>query len=403
MNISTFIARRYLFAKKSRNIINLISFISLFGLFVSSAALIIILSGFNGIQQYVEQMYGRHSPDIYIEPLKGKIINKDHPIFEKIRVNNNIKYFSKVIEETALLKFEDKWTSAIIKGLESNVYKTEKWEESIIEGQGSLYFRGLPTIILGYGIQNQLQAPIDLNFLNEIKVYSLPRNKRISIQNKNTFNNKSLIFGGVFSINPDQDQTYAIVDYKTANDIFEMNNCAHSVELYLHQNSNISDFKNYIGEFSEEFKIITHEEKNKLIYAANDAEKWMVLAVLTFILILSSFTIIASITMLIIDKKKDINTLIALGSKYNSIKNIFFKEGLFISLIGSVSGLVIGVFICWLQINFQLIKLENAAIDYWPVVIKTTDIFMLLGILFFCGFIAAYLPSKILMKRIIKV
>ena len=403
MNISTFIAKRYLFAKKSRNIINLISFISLFGLFVSSAALIIILSGFNGIQQYVEQMYGRHSPDIYIEPLKGKIINKDHPIFEKIRGNNNIKYFSKVIEETALLKFEDKWTSAIIKGLESSVYKAEKWEESIIEGQGSLYFRGLPTILLGYGIQNQLQAPIDLNFLNEIKVYSLPRNKRISIQNKNTFNNKSLIFGGVFSINPDQDQTYAIVDYKTANDIFEMNNSAHSIELYLHQNSNISDFKNYVGEFSEEFKIITHEEKNKLIYAANDAEKWMVLAVLTFILILSSFTIIASITMLIIDKKKDINTLIALGSKYNSIKNIFFKEGLFISLIGSVSGLVIGVFICWLQINFQLIKLENAAIDYWPVVIKTTDIFMLLGILFFCGFIAAYLPSKILMKRIIKI
>tara|TARA_Y100000385_G_scaffold1207_1_gene1290 strand:+ start:912 stop:2123 length:1212 start_codon:yes stop_codon:yes gene_type:complete len=403
MNVSTFIARRYLFAKKSKNIINLISFISFFGLFVSSASLIIILSGFNGIQQYVEQMYGRHSPDIYIQPLKGKIIDKKHPIFKKIGKNKDTKYFSKVIEETALLKFEDKWTSVIIKGLESSVYKAEKWEESIIEGQGSLYFRGMPTILLGYGIQNQLQAPIDLNFLNEIKVYSLPRNKKISIQNKNTFNSENLIFGGVFSINPDQDQTYAIVDYKIANDIFEMNNCAHSVELYLHRNSNISDVKNYLSEFSKEFEIISHEEKNKLIYAANDAEKWMVLAVLTFILILSSFTIIASITILIIDKKKDINTLIALGSKYNSIKNIFFKEGLFISLIGSVSGLVVGVLICWLQINFELIRLENAAIDYWPVVIKTTDIFMLLGILFCCGFIAAYLPSKILMKRIIKV
>tara|TARA_B100001287_G_scaffold226866_1_gene196686 strand:+ start:5434 stop:6645 length:1212 start_codon:yes stop_codon:yes gene_type:complete len=403
MNISTFIARRYLFAKKSRNIINLISFISFLGLFVSSAALIIILSGFNGIQQYVEKMYGRHSPDIYIQPLKGKVINDNHPIIDKIEKNNDIKYFSKVIEETALLKFEDKWTSVVIKGLSASVYKAEKWEESIIEGQGSLFFRGMPTILLGYGIQNQLQAPIDLNFLNEIKVYSLPRNKTLSLQNKNTFNSENLIFGGVFSINPDLDQTYAIVDFKTANDIFEMNNCANSLELYLNNSSDISRTKNYLVEFSEEFKINSHKEKNKLIYAANDAEKWMVLAVLTFILILSSFTIIASITMLIIDKKKDINTLIALGSKYNIIKNIFFKEGLFISLIGSVSGLLVGLLICLIQINLQLIKLDNSAIEYWPVVIKVTDIFMLLCILFTCGLISAYLPSKILMKRLIKV
>ena len=101
MNVSTFIARRYLFAKKSKNIINLISFISFFGLFVSSASLIIILSGFNGIQQYVEQMYGRHSPDIYIQPLKGKIIDKNHPIFKKIGKNKDTKYFSKVIEENS--------------------------------------------------------------------------------------------------------------------------------------------------------------------------------------------------------------------------------------------------------------------------------------------------------------
>ena len=247
MNISTFIARRYLFAKKSRNIINLISFISFLGLFVSSAALIIILSGFNGIQQYVEKMYGRHSPDIYIQPLKGKVINDNHPIIDKIEKNNDIKYFSKVIEETALLKFEDKWTSVVIKGLSASVYKAEKWEESIIEGQGSLFFRGMPTILLGYGIQNQLQAPIDLNFLNEIKVYSLPRNKTLSLQNKNTFNSENLIFGGVFSINPDLDQTYAIVDFKTANDIFEMNNCANSLELYLNNSSDISRTKNYLN------------------------------------------------------------------------------------------------------------------------------------------------------------
>jgi lipoprotein-releasing system permease protein len=165
----------------------------------------------------------------------------------------------------------------------------------------------------------------------------------------------------------------------------------------------IGKVKKILSDFSNDFKISSHEENNQLIYAANDAEKWMVLAVLIFILILSSFTIIASITMLIIDKKKDIKTLTALGCKYSSIKNIFFKEGLFISLLGSISGLLIGVIICWLQVNFQLIKLENAAINYWPVKVELSDVIMLMAILFICGLIAAYLPSKILMRKLISV
>ena len=180
MNVSTFIAKRYLFAKKSRNIINLISFISFFGLFVSAAALIIILSGFNGIQKYVEDMYGKHAADLYVKPLQGKTITKDHPIFQKIDNIKNIKYYTKVIEETALLKFEERWASATIKGIDSNVYRKEKWNSSIIDGSSELFFRGYPTIILGYGIQNQLQAPVDLNFLNEIKEDNINSTRKIN-------------------------------------------------------------------------------------------------------------------------------------------------------------------------------------------------------------------------------
>ena len=402
MNVSTFIAKRYLFAKKSRNIINLISFISFFGLFVSAASLIIILSGFNGIQKYVEDMYGKHAADLYVKPIQGKIITNTHPIFRKIDSLKNIKYYTKVIEETALLKFEEKWASATIKGIDSNVYQNENWNNSVIDGSSELFFRGFPTIILGYGIQHQLQAPVDLNFINEIKIYSLSKNKKISIQNKNAFNSKKLVFGGVFNINPDLDQTTALVDYSTANEIFEMNNNANYIEIFLEKSSDILSVKKSLEEYNNEFEISSHEESNQLIYAANDAEKWMVLAVLIFILMLSSFTIIASITMLIIDKKKDIKTLLAIGSDYNTIRNIFFKEGLFISLLGSITGLAIGLLICWLQINFHMVKLENAAIDYWPVLVKIQDIKMLIGILFTCGLIAAYLPSKILMNKLIK-
>ena len=402
MNVSTFIAKRYLFSKKSRNIINLISFISFFGLFVSSAALIIILSGFNGIQQYVENMYGKHSADIFIKPLKGKTISNQDPIFETINHIPEIKYFNKTIEETVLLKFNDQWTSAILKGIDSSIYRKEKWNESIIDGQSSLYFRGLPIIILGYGIQNKLQAPIDFNFLNEIKVYSLDRNQKLSIQNKKILKSKPLIFGGVFTINPDLDETTALVDYSIAKEILEMENSSNYLEIYLMNSKDIGKVKKILSDFSNDFKISSHEENNQLIYAANDAEKWMVLAVLIFILLLSSFTIIASITMLIIDKKKDIKTLIAIGGSSNTIKNIFFKEGLFISSIGSLSGLIIGLIICFVQINFHLIKLENSAIEYWPVLIKLSDIIMLISILLIMGIIAAYLPSKILMRKLIR-
>ena len=402
MNVSTFIAKRYLFAKKSRNIINLISFISFFGLFVSAASLIIILSGFNGIQKYVEDMYGKHAADLYIKPIKGKTITNNHPIFQKIDSLKIIKYYSKVIEETALLKFEDRWVSARIKGIDSYVFQNEDWGNSIINGSSELFFRGLPTIVIGYGIQYQLQAPVDLNFLNEIKIYSLPRKKKISIQNNNAFNSRKLILAGVFNVNPDLDQTTALVDYSTANEIFEMNSNANYIEIFLEKPSEILSVKKKLEVYNKDLKISSHEDSNQLIYAANDAEKWMVLAVLIFILMLSSFTIIASITMLIIDKKKDIKTLVSIGCNYNTIRNIFFKEGLFISLLGSVSGLFIGLLVCWLQINFQLVKLENAAIDYWPVLIKIQDLLMLLFILFVCGLIAAYLPSKILMNRLIK-
>ena len=402
MNVSTFIAKRYLFSKKSKNVINIISFISFFGLFVSSAALIIILSGFNGIQQYVENMYGKHSADIFIKPLKGKTISNHAPIFETINHIPEIKYFNKTIEETVLLKFNDQWTSAVLKGIDSSIYRKEKWSESIIDGESKLYFRGLPTIILGYGIQNKLQAPIDYNFLNEIKVYSLDRNQKLSIQNKKILKSKSLIFGGVFTINPDLDETTALVDYSIAKEILEMENSFNYLEIYLLNSKDIGKVKKILSDFSNDFKISSHEENNQLIYAANDAEKWMVLAVLIFILLLSSFTIIASITMLIIDKKKDIKTLTAIGASSNTIKNIFFKEGLFISSIGSLSGLIIGLVICYVQINFHLIKLENSAIEYWPVVIKLSDIIMLVSILFIMALIAAYLPSKILMKKLIR-
>ena len=182
MNVSTLIAKRYLFAKKSRNVINLISFISFFGLLVSSASLVIILSGFNGIQKYVEDTYGKHAADIYLTPKNGGIISENHPVFDNLKDLSEIKYYTKSIEETALLKFENQWVTTTVKGINSTVFELENWQESIVSGTGELYFNNLPTIIIGQQIKFQLQIPTD--FMSEIKVYTISKQEKLSIQNQ---------------------------------------------------------------------------------------------------------------------------------------------------------------------------------------------------------------------------
>ena len=208
------------------------------------------------------------------------------------------------------------------------------------------------------------------------------------------------ILNGVFSINPDVDESTAIIDYSVANKIFNYKNGASTILIYADNSDNIYEIKEHIKKQFPYLVTYSHEEKNKLIYAANDTEKWMVMAILIFVLLLSSFTITSSITMLIIDKKKDIFTLSSLGCNQNMIRNIFFKEGLLISLLGSLLGLLFGLFICYVQMKFKLIKLNDASLEYWPIVIKAMDVLLLLTVLTTVGFVSSYLPGRLLMKKL---
>ena len=400
MNVSSFIAKRYLFSKKSRNIINIISFISFFGLLISSAALVIILSGFNGIQSFVEEMYGDYSADIFITPKKGKSIEANHAIFQDLEENKDVLQFSKIIEETALIKKEDLWVTSKIKGVDTSIYSYSFFSKSIIEGEGMLYKTYEPMVLLGHELQYQLQVSSDPNYSNDIEVYGLSRKKKLSIQSDNLFNHYNISVSGIFTMNPELDKNTIFAPYDFVNSLFGYDNEATSIEV---NSSNIKKLKELlVNNYSDEFKIETNEEKNTMIYATNETEKWMVLFVLIFILMLSTFNTMASITMLIIDKKKDINSLISIGSKYSTIRNIFFKEGLLICLSGSLVGLTIGVIICLLQNHFHFIEMKNAAINYWPVLIKLSDIILILLILLIIGISASFIPSQILMKRLLK-
>lgn len=400
MNVSTFIAKRYLFSKKSRNIINIISIISFLGIFISASALVIILSAFNGIQEYVEDMYGRHAADMYIEPEKGKMISADDHLFSYLNeYKKNINYF-KQIQETSMLKYDKRWVAATVIGLDSVLFQNQNWEHDLTQGKADLYFKSFPAIILGYGLQHQLQADLNQNFMSEISMYSVNKDQKISVQNQSVLRQNHFILTGVFSINPDIDGSTAIIDYSAANKIFNYKNGASTILIYAEKNDHIYEIKEDIKKQFPHLVTYSHEEKNKLIYAANDTEKWMVMAILIFVLLLSSFTITSSITMLIIDKKKDIFTLSSLGCNQYMIRNIFFKEGLLISLLGSLLGLLFGLFICYVQMEFKLITFSDASLEYWPIVIKAVDVLLLLSVLTIVGFVSSYLPGRLLMKKV---
>lgn len=400
MNVSTFIAKRYLFSKKSRNIINIISIISFLGIFISASALVIILSAFNGIQEYVEDMYGRHAADMYIEPEKGKMISADDHLFSYLNeYKKNINYF-KQIQETSMLKYDKRWVAATVIGLDSVLFQNQNWEHDLTQGKADLYFKSFPAIILGYGLQHQLQADLNQNFMSEISMYSVNKDQKISVQNQSVLRQNHFILNGVFSVNPDIDGSTAIIDYSAANKIFNYKNGASTILIYAEKNDHIYEIKEDIKKQFPHLVTYSHEEKNKLIYAANDTEKWMVMAILIFVLLLSSFTITSSITMLIIDKKKDIFTLSSLGCNQYMIRNIFFKEGLLISLLGSLLGLLFGLFICYVQMEFKLITFSDASLEYWPIVIKAVDVILLLSVLTIVGFVSSYLPGRLLMKKV---
>ncbi len=399
MNVSWFIAKRYLFSKKSKSVINIISAISIIGIFVSTASLVIVLSGFNGVEGLVKDLYGKYDADITIIPKIGKTFDKANLTKDKLEKIDNIYASSYFIEQVVMIMHNDKWATAKMKGVEES-YKSICLSDSVIYyGNNSLWKDNIPLAILGLGIQNQIQVNTN-SIYNNISVYALLRDKKLSVNNKSAFKPTLINVGGVFNINPEYNNEYFIVPIKIAQELLDYNNDISGIDISVKDKSKTNITKqNIVDLVGDNFTVKTKYQKNELIYKINKSEKWMVFSILIFILLLSTFNIVASLTMLILDKKKDIYTLSALGANQNTIKKIFFKEGFLISFTGGVLGMFFGIVICFIQIKFHLISLENSIISYWPVVINYYDLLLVFIVLIFIGILSSVLPTLYLIKK----
>jgi lipoprotein-releasing system permease protein len=287
-----------------------------------------------------------------------------------------------------------------MKGVGPDFFETNLIANNIVDGVSAPSLGNDNVAIIGYGVQAKLQVPVDEKYNNEIMIYGLLRSEKLSKNNQKAFKPKKSFVEGVFSINPEFDNSFYIVPLAFAQDILEYETKRTKLEFVLTESADEWEVKDQIlNILGDDFTAKTRYEQNELIFKTNETEKWMVFLILGFIMLISTFNIIASLTMLVLDKKKDIKTLISIGATHTMIRNIFVVEGLLINFIGALLGALVGFLVCWGQIEFEFIKMENSIVDHWPVIIKWTDILLIFGTIFVIGSASSFLPVNFLINR----
>lgn len=403
LKVSLLFAYRYLFSKKSVNAINIISFISFIGVLVSSAALVIVLSFYNGMESFILSMYSNFTPDLKITPTEGKTFITSSPIFNELKNNPGVKNYIESLEDKVLLQYDNFQIVGTIKGVEEKNFKRLNKEDILQYGVFELEEDSIPKALIGAQIQGNLRIPINDSF-NTLELY-YPR-KDVSTSNINPleeFNIRSIEVNGILSYQPEFDNL-VIVPLYFARELLGEPEQVSSIELYLHDPQEAADIQSaYQKKLGDTFNILNREQQNPILYKTIKSEKWIVFFILTFIGIIAIFNIIGSLTMLVIDKKEDMKILQHLGATRSTIERIFFFEGLMISLFGSVVGLIIGYTFCFLQAKFGFIRTGEAGaslLDIYPVDIRYMDFVLVFTTIIILSTIVSYFSSKLSVKNI---
>jgi lipoprotein-releasing system permease protein len=403
LNTPFYIARRYLFAKKSTNAINIISGISMVGVFVGSAALIIILSVFNGFEEVVLKMFNTISPQVVISPRQGKTFDPGTEYFKTLKRRPEVYSFTQVLSENALLRYNEKQSVGLIKGVSTDYLKNKSLDSITIEGKFVLTNDAGSNAVIGSAIQAYLMVNITDPF-NQLQIFSPKKGgKTNSLNPADDFNVLSIPVSGVFEVQQDFDNV-AIVPLSFARSLLDEPEKISSIEINLKQGFDADKFKEDIAQhIGGQYEIKDRIQQNKVLYNILGTEKWAVYIILTFILIIAIFNIIGSLTMLVIDKLKDIAVLSSLGAGKKLIKRIFLFEGMMITMTGCIFGLLVGFIFCVIQQKFGFFKMseENLIIaNAYPVAFKWMDFMLVFLTVSVFSFVASALSSNLSVKKI---
>lgn len=389
------IAWRYFWSKKSTNAINIIAWIGVTAIAIGAAALIVVLSVFNGFEELVKGLYSDFYTDIKIVPIRGKVLRLTEEQIKKIQSLKDVNSVSFSVEEKAVLVNGDFQSIIQLKAVDENYVKTVNISKHIVAGKFDLGSSENPLLVIGAGIENAIGIDVEKNVF-PLTVY-LP-NQNASFTGLQSLNSYNVNTAGAFLLQQEFDNKYAFTNLAFLKYMLDLkSNEFSSIEIKLQKNINPIKIKNELSKLlGDEFLIQTLYEQNKSLFSIMQMEKWVIYALLTLILIISSFNIIGALTMLILEKKKDIALLQSLGAHKTLVQKIFTTNGLLIVVIGGVIGTVLSLSFVFLQLKYKLIKLSTGSfvVDYYPVKILFSDIALVLATIFLIGIFASWLPAK---------
>lgn len=402
MRLTDFIARRYLFAKKSAGVINIISGISAAGIAIGCAALIIILSVYNGFDSIVVSLNDTHTSDLQITPRYGKSFSTDSDGFRKLMGDSRVRAFCGMVQENVFLKYGDSHRIAVARGIDSTYERITGLRDYLVEGEFSLHFGEVGQVVVGRGVASSLG--LKTAFLTPLEVYFPSRTEDVDLLNPMAGLHKVDLFpGGIVSVDYEFDNKYLFLPVAALRQLLDYEEGrVTSVEIFLQPEALSSKgvatprmcqaVKDMVG---EDFEVKDRRQQNPMLYKLLLYEKIAIYLILLFVIIIVSFNIFSSLSLLIIEKRDDIGILRAMGTGRRTISRIFVHEGWMISLLGIAAGVVAGLGVCWAQQRFGFVRMPgNFIVTAYPVVIKWTDVVLTVVLVSGIGYAAALLSKK---------
>ena len=392
-------AWRYFKAKKSANAINWIAWATVGVIAFATACQIMVLSVFNGFEGLVKSLYSSFYTDIKIIPQKGKTFTLTASQIELIKKTGGIQAVSLIAEEKALLQNDDLQTIVYLKGVDENYRRVSGVAEKTIEGKFNTGDANEPGLILGAGIQNAAGVAVSNAAAPSLLTVILPKKGKVSVTDPlQSLSEGTVKATGVFAIQQDFDNKYAItnIDFVKLQMDFAQDEYS-AAEIKLHDPSSVPILQQQLSEMlGSTYKVLSKYEQNTSLYNTMKLEKWAIYAVLTLILFIAAFNMISALTMLVLEKQKDISVLQSMGADDGMILKIFLGEGLLLAAIGAVTGVLMALLVCFLQVKYHLFKLQGGSflIDYFPVKLQASDFLLVMSTVTFISFLAAWFPAR---------
>jgi lipoprotein-releasing system permease protein len=393
LNLPFFIARRYLLAKKSSNAINIITGISVAGIAIGTAALVLVLSVFNGLGDLVMTLTSNFNPDIKITPTKGKTFQPDSLKIYQLTQLPGVEFLSRSVEEVAFFEYQGTQDFGILKGIDSIYAKVSHIDTAIEEGNFRLKQGDRYLAVLGKGMRNKLTVQLE-NVLEPIAIY-MPRTDEATAM-ETQFRKRFIYPVGTFATQQDNDNQYVLASLRFVQELLGNDRNLSALELKLLPDADILQLKSSIAQIlGTDVTIKDKLEQEEAFLKIMNLEKWMAFAILTLTLMLVIFNMVGALWMIVLDKKKDISILKSMGMTKENVRNIYLFEGFLLSIIGASIGFVIAIVLYLIQKNFGIISMPTGfVVDSYPISLKLTDFIFIAFTVLSLGFLASILPSK---------